>query len=86
MTIMNMTVSDNNKNVSFSRSYDVFTVGASAQNWSQPAPSRPLPRVPASTPAAEEMAVKESPPPPYSTAVYDPNATDELQEWEERNI
>ena len=70
----------------------MFTVDSagSANNWGHLPPSRPPTALTPATapPAGEEAETKDpaSPPPPYTAAVYDPNATDELQEWEERNI
>ena len=82
------------------RSYDVFTVDstAAANNWAagHNIPSRPLttgptaaaPTLPSAATNGEEGETKEqrSPPPPYKAAVYDPNATNELEEWEEKNF
>ena len=71
-----------------------------ANQWSRPGPaisrpgppvSRPgLPHLPARTAELPEGAAEArslSPSPPGFTAgkVYDPNSTDELQEWDERN-
>ena len=66
---------------------DVFTVENSGLARSRP------PSVPATarwTPSAPGVSPGESqgPPPPYSKAaqaVYDPNAADELRDWEDRN-
>ena len=66
---------------------DVFTV----ENSGLARSGRP-PSVPATaqwTPSAPAVSAPSQPPPPYSKTaktVYDPNAADELRDWEDRNI
>ena len=38
----------------------------------------PIPNTP------EEGDIKPSPPPPYTPTVYDPNAADTLEEWDDK--
>jgi hypothetical protein len=79
------------------RNYDVFTVDttppptAPPNQWSRPGPavSRPgLPQLPRPGVVAgqdEQRSLSPSPPGYTAGKVYDPNSTDELQEWDERN-
>ena len=76
------------------RNYDVFTVESmqTMNTWGQTRPvvRPPLPLLATApipnTPEEEGgQDVKVSPPPPYTPTVYDPNAADTLEEWDDKN-
>ena len=67
---------------------DTTTPVPPVEQWSRAGPvSRPgLPQLPRPGPPAQaERSLSPSPPGYAAAKVYDPNSTDELQEWDERN-
>ncbi len=76
------------------RNYDVFTVESmqTMNTWGQTRPvvrpplpllaTAPIPNTPEEDGGQD---VKASPPPPYTPTVYDPNAADTIEEWDDKN-